>query len=401
MYISKESFKINNLNIIQFMMSLFVIYSHAFSLGAGTAQGEVIKWLTSERLSAGSLAVSVLFIVSGYLVSASYDNSKSAIQYLKNRIFRIFPGLVAVVILTALVLGPCITVLSTEEYYKHPATWQYLKNIKLYPIHWNLPGVFEHNIYPKSVNGALWTLPYQFAFYIMVGVLGFLGLLRHKTVSLSCFVAFSYAHLMHLGGGKLAELTGVLGLNWNQFLYLGMYFSAGMTAYSFRDKLYLSKAGTMASIILLLFSWFVAKEFYLSSCVFGTYIILYLAYCTKVVNFPLFGLSFGIYIYSFPIQQTVTFLFGGIMNPYLNMLISMPIALLFAWLSNKCVERPAMNIKKYISIKNLIPDSVFTVYEKLYTGWMTLVDRIFAMSWIAFAILVIGAVVMVFVKNGF
>lgn len=87
MYISKESFKINNLNIIQFMMSLFVIYSHAFSLGAGTAQGEVIKWLTSERLSAGSLAVSVLFIVSGYLVSASYDNSKSAIQYLKNRIF--------------------------------------------------------------------------------------------------------------------------------------------------------------------------------------------------------------------------------------------------------------------------------------------------------------------------
>lgn len=397
MYVSKENFKNNNFNAIQFVMALFVIYSHSFSLGAGTAQGEVIKWLTSERLSAGSLAVSVMFIISGYLVSASYDNSKSVVQYLKNRIFRVYPALITVVVLSTFVIGPCVTTLPLKEYFANSMTYQYLRTILLRPVYYYLPGVFEGNVHAGSVNGALWTLPYQCAFYLMLGLLGLLGLLKHKSVSLTLFVAFSYAHLRQ--GSLFPGINNVFGIPLTQWLYLGMYFTAGMTAYAYRDKISLNKSGAMTSVLLLLFGWFIAKEFYISTSVFGTYIILYLAYCTKQVHFSMASLSYGIYIFGFPVQQLVTNAFGGLMSPYLNMIIATPVVMLLAWLCQKYVESPALKLKKYFTIRKLIPDKAFDIWEKIYGRWMELVDKFFEMSWIVFAVIVAGALALWCVRN--
>ena len=390
MYITKENFKTNNLNAIQFFMSVLVIYSHAFSLGAATIDGEVIKWLTGTRYSAGSLAVAVLFIVSGFLVSASYENSRSVIQYFKNRVFRIFPGLVAVVAACVFILGPCVTTLSTKAYFESPETRIYLKNVLLYPIRWNLPGVFASNAYPNSVNGALWTLPHQFSLYIFLGVLGFLGLLRHKNTSLLCFTVFAFAHVTHLSGGKLQGILNSYGMTWDATLYLGMYFSAGMVAYAYRDVLRLTKKGAVTAALGLLFAWFVAKEHFISTSVFGTYLILYLAYCTKPIRFGVEHLSFGLYIYGFPVQQTITFLFGGKVSPWLNMAIALPCALLCAWLSDLCVERPAIKLKKYLTVRKWIPGKVFALWDKLYGRWLAVVDYIWETPWILFVILGCG-----------
>jgi len=398
MYSTKDNFKINNFNAIQFFMSILVIYSHAFSIGAATEKGEVIKWLTDSQYSAGRLAVATLFIVSGFLISASYENSKSAVQYFKNRIFRIFPGVIAVVAACVFVIGPCVSTLSVKEYFLHPATRRYLKNILLYPIRWDLPGVFTSNAYPNSVNGSLWTLPYQFMLYIGLGVLGFLGLLRHKNTSLVCLAVCTVAHITQMGGGRIQAFLGTYGLDWGNVLYLGMYFSAGMVAYAYRDKIRLTKEGAMTATVLLLFAWFLAEEYLVSMAIFGTYIILYLAYCTKPLRFGVETLSFGLYIYAFPIQQTITFLFGGNMSPWLNMVIAIPSTLLCAWLSSVCIERPAIKLKNYITVQKVIPGKVFTAWDMLYAKWLKLVDRILGMHWIVFGVLVCCALAVLMLR---
>lgn len=395
MYITKDNFKHNNFNAIQFFMSVLVIYSHAFSIGNATETGEIIKMLTDSNYSAGRIAVATLFIVSGFLVSASYENSRSAVQFFKNRIFRIFPALIAVVAASVFILGPCVSTLPVKDYFQDPGARSYLKNVLLYPIRWSLPGVFGTNAYPYSVNGSLWTLPHQFTLYIMLGVLGFLGLLRHKNMSLACFALFAFAHITRLPGGEVQTFLGAHGVDWGSFLYLGMYFSAGMAAYAYRDQLCLTKKGAMTATVLLLFAWFVAKEYLISMSLFGTYIILCLAYCTKPLRFGVEHLSFGLYIYGFPVQQTITFLFGGRMNPWLNMVIALPVALLCAWLSHVCVEQPALKIKKYFTVQKLIPKKVFTLWDKLYAKWLAVVDYILCMHWILFGVLVCGFLAMV------
>ena len=373
-------------------MAILVIYSHAFPLAAANSEGEIIIALTGGQYSAGGLAVAVFFIISGFLVSASYENAKGLFSYLKKRIFRIFPGFLAVLLLSALILGPLVTTLPQKEYFSNAATWRYLKSVFLYPLYWNLPGVFEQNLYSSSVNGSIWTIPYQFGFYILLGIVGFLGLLRYRKVNLSLFAVFVCAYLTR--EDLFSHVTHFLGIPLEEWLYLGMYFTAGMAAYACRDLIELSRRGAMTCLTLLIFAW-IAGEYYLSTSVFGTYLILYLAYCTRPVNFGLAKLSFGIYIYAFPVQQLFTHLFGGCMNPYLNMLFSVPAVLLLAWLFNRLIETPVAKMEKYITFEPLIPEKLRRAWARLRDAWERVLRRLAGISWgeYAAALLLAGAVV--------
>lgn len=392
MFVTKENFKKNNLNFIQFIMAILVIYSHAFPIATAQNGGEIIKDLTDSQYSFGNLAVAAFFIISGFLVSASYENSTGIFAYLKKRVFRIFPGLFAVLLLGALVLGPLVTTLPLSQYFTNYQTWSYIKGVFMHPLYWNLPGVFEQNLYGSSVNGSLWTIPYQFGFYILLGIVGFLGLLKFKKVSLSLFFAFVFAYLMK--DNLFPNITHFLSMPLNDWLYLGMYFTAGMTAYAYRDKTELNRQGAMICLTLLLFAW-VAKEYFLSTSIFGTYLILYLGYCTKPVKCKMAKLSYGMYIYGFPVQQLFTHLFGGSMNPYLNSMLSIPVVLLLAWLSDRFIETPIAKLEKYVTLEPLIPQFVSTTCGKIRSVWNRVLDRITTISWLEYATVLLCAGVAV------
>lgn len=378
MYITKENFRHNNINFIQFVMAILVIYSHAFPIATAANAGEIIKDLTASAYSFGNLAVATFFIFSGFLVSASYESTPNIFIFLKKRCFRIFPGLFAVLVFSTFVLGPCITTLPITEYFRHPVTWQYLKSIFLKPLYWNLPGVFESNLYGTSVNGSLWTIPYQFGFYLLLGVLGFLGLTKQSGMNLALFGIFTISYL--LKDNLFPGITHLAGMPFADWLYLGMYFTAGMVAYSYKHIIRLTRQGAMISLFLLILAW-AAKEYFVSTTIFGTYLLLYLAYCTRSIHFSLARLSFGIYLYGFPVQQFFTHLSGGVMNPYLNTVLSIPTVILLAWLSDRFIERPIQKIEKYITIKRYIPEKVIEIWEKCCKGLMKFADCITHVSW--------------------
>ena len=95
---------------------------------------------------------------------------------------RVYPGLLVVLLLTVLVLGPAFTTLSLGAYFSDRGTLLYLpRNLTLKWLQYDLPGVFLNNPYPAAVNGSLWTLFYEaFVCYGMVAVVGVLGLMRRS-----------------------------------------------------------------------------------------------------------------------------------------------------------------------------------------------------------------------------
>ena len=352
MRLSECEFRKNNFNCIEFIAALTVIASHAFAV-TGRAGHEWLAHQTKGVFSFGALAVSVFFIISGYLVSASYERSGSFLKYCLNRVVRVWPGMVLVTLLSVYVLGVCFTTLPLSDYLSDKGTKAYLQNMNLFKgPRWFLPSVFSEN-HMKAVNGSIWTIPYQMYLYVFLGILGLSRLLRNKGV---LFVIFISIIVMHCFGEKVfpetfAPRAKFLLLSLKPMLRLAMYFTAGMTAYRFRDDIELSIQNLLCALVLLAV-FFVFQTYFAGMAIAGTYIVLYVAYRTPCVHSFFFGLSYGIYIFGFPAQQTVVALFGGKMPTYLNTVLSIPLTVLVAWLSFSLVETPLARLKERVFTKS-------------------------------------------------
>lgn len=339
----------NNFDFIRFMAAASVIYWHSFSLGAGSGgEGDIIYSLTKGSWNSGGIAVAIFFVVSGFLITQSYDFSKSFLKFVKARLLRIFPALIVVIFLSSFILGPIATSLSLKEYFFNSQTYQYLKAILLYPMEWFLPGVFENNIYKGTVNGSLWTIPFEVLCYGIVALIGLLGLLKYRKGILLIYLSTMFV-LIYEGAMFPAGRGTFLGLQLTTLTELFSFFSAGMLFYIYRNSIPHDKHLAMISIIML----FLGSQFggiQELFTIFGSYLIFYFAFTPKlkIHNFSRYGdFSYGLYIYAFPIQQLVTHYYGGQMNSMTNFVISLAITLIFAILSWHLVEKHALRLKRY------------------------------------------------------
>src|SRR5437773_12146627 len=94
----------NNFNSIRLCMALGVIYNHAFVLFNDNGRRDVVMSLFNN-FDAGSLSVSVFFLVSGMLLTQSFFNTRSRSKFIMKRLLRIFPGLFICLLFTILVIG--------------------------------------------------------------------------------------------------------------------------------------------------------------------------------------------------------------------------------------------------------------------------------------------------------
>ena len=335
----------NNLNFIRFIAATLVIYCHSFPFSLGDGNTDILSAFSKGQMTFGGLAVSVFFLFGGFLIAKSVQRLKKAGPYFKARISRIFPCLFVVVTLCALVLGPVITTLSVKEYYTNPETYKYLLNSVFVLVH-DLPGVFTENVYNSTVNGPLWTLPVEFLCYIACFIVYKLGLLTEKKMKWTIPMV-------------IVGYIGVWYIFRNNSLIFGavrpaLLFYIGMFCYVYRDKIKLKLSIAILSLLG-----------FMISCILGVlnitvyfclpYVLLYLAFGTKK-KLSSFGtkaeLSYGMYLFGCPLQQTVTMLFGGSMNPMINFIIVLPIDIILAYILYLLVEKPVANLmKKYDNLK--------------------------------------------------
>ena len=327
----------NNFDALRLLAAISVIFSHSFLIAQGTQDHEPLIWLTGRQAIFGLAGVFVFFAISGYLVTQSWENTASAPRYFLKRCLRIFPGLVAALILSAFVLAPLVTKLPLTEYLARPEPYRYvIGNAALSVKVHELPGVlFVDNPVGLEINGSLWTLRYEFMMYLLVMALGLMRLLRPWT----CLV------LLALGMAcvQFPATFGALG-GWGWML---SFFAVGMVLYKLRATRIFDFRIALAALALLAVSIF-AGGFILLFPLTGCYLALWLALNPHIrpLRAARWGdLSYGLYIYGWPAEQLVIWLKGGHAPWWQVFGGGLAIAGALAFASWHLIEGPALRLK--------------------------------------------------------
>ena len=346
----------NSFDLLRLIAAVAVLFSHSYPL-TDQATHEPIFVLTHYG-TFGSLAVAIFFIISGYLVTGSYLRSAGPLDFIIKRAVRLLPALWCVVILTVFIIGPLLSTLTFKQYFLNPQTYLYLSNLFLHVRH-HLPGVFESNPYPSSVNGSLWTLPVEATMYFIVFSLGISRLLTKA----GCLLTLTAFILIYIAFPQMAYTK------LNLFASLGILYFAGATFVfmgEFRGNKYIALTSLLLLIVLAKTSF--AQNILL---ILLPYLIIYIGHMksrlsdwiSKTGDF-----SYGIYVYAFLVEQAVILFFGKDISPISVSLISLPITLLLAYASWHLIEKPVLDNKKKILavVKNSLDTAGKTLGKRFF-----------------------------------
>lgn len=330
----------NNFDFLRFLAASAVVVGHCYWL-SGKGDVEPVRLFTGS-MDTADIAVNLFFVMSGFLIAASWLHSRSVLNFAAKRALRIFPALAVSIIFTALVVGPAATALPQRDYLLDSQTFRYLSNIALI-TQFELPGVFTNNPFPHTVNGSVWTLPYEVLMYATLLLLGLLKAFGRATVLLVP-VALIVVHF------HLAPSLGVESDILRKSTRLGMFFFFGSALYLYRKSLPWNWKVALALLTLSLLS--ARTELWLYVHVLTLpYLTIYLAHL-KIPGLSRFGrygdFSYGIYIFSFPLQQLLMLWFGPQLSLPVFVLISLMISIAVAALSWHLVESPALRLKRYL-----------------------------------------------------
>jgi peptidoglycan/LPS O-acetylase OafA/YrhL len=309
----------------------------------------------AQRLSS-EVAVRSFFVVSGFLIFKSFEESSSTYSYFGKRLRRIYPAYCSVIIACA-VLGALLSSQPWQSYFG----LGFIKYIAANLVFLNflapdLPSLFGQN--PLSaVNGALWTLKIEVMFYLLVPLMVLamrrLGYLRVLVALYLLSVA--YFELV----GHLAQKAGASGLLpeiQRQLPGQLAYFVAGALGYYYLP--FFSRWGwRLAALAVLAF----ALQAWLPWTLLGplalaTLVVFAACLVPSLGNFGKYGdFSYGIYILHFPLLQTLvaSAWFKG--RPGSLLLVSAALLLLLAVLLWKWVEQPWLQRSShYLSVAHVV-----------------------------------------------
>ena len=252
------------------------------------------------------------------------------------------------VTLSAVVLGPWLTEKSLPEYFSNPTFYAYFLNI-IGDAHFYLPGLFTQN--PLSVvNINLWTLRSEFYCYIFMSIMIISGIAFSRRYFSVVSLATIIFTLLWQALGK-QPLTSFGLANWKLLI---VSFVFGCVAYHWNDRLVISKGGALIALLVACSALMYPPAIVLA--IFAlVYIVIYIG--MQKINLPYFlrngDYSYEIYLFGFPIQQTVVyFLPVEYRNGLSIMVLSLPLTFLLAMISWNLIENPALGLRKK-SIKAL------------------------------------------------
>ncbi len=326
----------NSLDALRLVAALMVLYSHQHAV-FGLPEPTLLGWNTW-----GGAGVSIFFVLSGYLVWSSWLRDSRVVPFLLRRALRIFPGLWVVVILSVLVMGPWATVMDVTSYFKHPWTWQYFDNAWL-SIFYVLPGVFAGNAMPGIVNGSLWSLPVEFLCYLVLVVVGWLLLRAREQTPLILVLAW----WMAVGGASFGPK--LLGTVYTTHCEMAALFAAGVLYGQWRSQPFAALEWVLLLAGLLAFSVIGPRGIERSGKLLVAITLVHVAANWQRMAWlgdTVGDLSYGVYIYAFPVQQAVVHWTSGQQWSWEGaLLLSISITLAFSYVSWHGIRKRALAFK--------------------------------------------------------
>lgn len=234
-------------------------------------------------------------------------------------------------------LGPAFTSLPLGAYLGAAGTWDYLRqNLVPVTFAWSLPGVFERNRVPYTVNGTLWSLGLEVRWYFYLGVLAALTVVRRRW-------AFSLVAGAVLAVGAWEWWSGTQDPL--EYRALSQMFLLAALAAHWRDSIARSHL-VMAVLVLLAVLLHGTRGFGPAVMLAALYSCLWFAYRLPPLRWPrTVDWSYGLFLYGFPVQQMLMAWVPTLSPPVLFAAATVA-TLSLAMLSWRWVERPALRLKR-------------------------------------------------------
>ncbi|WP_211222101.1 acyltransferase family protein [Nocardioides halotolerans] len=381
---TRFSSRANSIGFFRWLMAFLVIFSHAGPI-AGFYHGEDLGVQISDEQSLGGVAVAGFFFFSGFLITRSRRRT-GVVRYFWRRCLRIMPAFWTALLLTAFVLAPIAWRRETGSMggfwnadVDSPLTYVY-QNMFLKLDQRNIAGMGSSVPFAKEGgydwNGSAWTLQYEFKAYIMVGLIGLLGVLGYAASKwVSTFVAVGIIALnamLWTGHVNIFTwdnlLSRVFGHSWlvdkvDAFLFapfghpflgdpfnlmLLAPFAFGMLFALWGDKIPVSDVLAVVAIAVALFTydqggWNAGGQFGL------LYFLMWGAIrWTRLQHWEKFGdFSYGVYIFAWPLMMFACY-FGlqerGMLVYFAVLTIAVHAIAFCSW---HLIEKPAMSLKDW------------------------------------------------------
>lgn len=341
--ITRKELKDNNFDFLRYFFAFSVLFIHYSEL-TNTSIFWPIPSLTAVR---GFLTMS------GFMVCLSFINNPDTLVFLKKRVYRIYPPYLFIVIICvigALILSnlPAIELLKSKEFYKYIISNLTFLNF-LQPT---LPGLFENN-HIQAVNGSLWTMKVEFFLYLTVPIVFLLFHKFNKAFILIGIYIFSFIYsacMDHYYSITGKEIYNILD---RQFIGQLRYFYSGtllLLYFDFFNK-YILYLFPLAILVYIL--GFLPYMEFLEPLAFAS-ILVGFAYSFKFLNFlsRYTNVSYGIYLFHFPVIQTMIHFNLHVEHYYLSLLLAIVITILLSIISWKLIEKHFLKKKAKLQFTN-------------------------------------------------
>jgi peptidoglycan/LPS O-acetylase OafA/YrhL len=326
----------NGFDVLRLLFALLVAIDHSVSAHHGSHP-------RIGQSGIGDFALDGFFVLSGFLVTRSWFRLESFPRFAWHRFLRIMPGFWVCLVVVAFVAAPVAAVLQgmspLQAFTGTPSAWDYVfQNAGLLIVHFDIAGILADLPKEDSFNGALWTLVFEAFRYAIVGVLGAVGLLRRRPVLVPAAAAVLFA----LTAMQEAGLPVLLN---DRVIRLVLMFLLGATAYLYADRIRMR--GDLAAVAagLFLVSLALFDDYRVLGAVPFAYLCLWAGTCLLPSWSMRTDLSYGIYIYHWPMQQILVLTALGAAPAAVFVPVSIALALLPAAASWYLVERPALRHK--------------------------------------------------------
>jgi peptidoglycan/LPS O-acetylase OafA/YrhL len=359
----------NAIGTLRLTFALVVVVSHCWPLALGAP--DPLTTASRGQTDVGAMAVAGFFVLSGLLVTRSAQRVRPG-RFAWHRALRILPGYWACMLAMVLALGPALWWVREDTLAGYtttsPGPWDFLSGNWFTAMrHWGIGDLLTTTPYGHEkgygvLNGSLWTLRYEVFCYLVVGVLavaGVVGVVRRRPAVLVGLAGVLYGMIaldwlvndrFGTAPSLLPDLRGLplLGdLGGSSLFEFGLAFAVGAVAAVRPDRFPVSaRLAAVAAVLvpgtLLLGGWDVA----------GSPAFAYLTLCVAMRGpawfarlAPRADLSYGVYIYAFPVQQVLALLHVQRFGLAVYATASLAGSLAAGWVSWHLVERPALRLK--------------------------------------------------------
>lgn len=333
----------NNFGLLRLLCASFVVVSHSTEMTDGNPSHELLaRYFGTTTL--GIASVIGFFLISGYLITKSFAERPNGRDYLIKRCARIVPGFL---------VNYWVCILAVAPFAGSPLSFRQILSLG-FRFTYDIPGVFHALPFPY-LNGSVWTIRYEIICYLVVYLIGRqLFRLKFSALRIRWHLLFCViAGLIFNGIGIARNIQSIhnrfdlfLGFPRVGFILLSS-FGVGALYYFFRDRIVYTHRGAIAASILLFalfFNPYLAED---AVAILGGYLVFWFALKCGTARISVLAskndISYGMYLYAWPIQSLLIWNFRGI-HPWVLCILSLAGSGLAGYASWHLIEKRVLKL---------------------------------------------------------